>query len=242
VRRAPTPRNSLSNRSGRRPVQRLFEPSALSLTASLPVSMVRSGVEPEDSRRTTAWFSVTHAFEAVLLVHALAEHARGARNTALALVVACAFVKASMAYVYGLLLLALFGREIWRKTRRVYSGLATRARTRCGNWIALRGGAAGLLWCTRFACRADPKRGQKDYALMNYGFFRGVGRNFWARQGATLNYYLGRFAGSWLVCTALLVTANVTALIRASSRHAGDALDTRREILAAAYVSRYWRP
>ena len=46
-----------------------------------------------------------HVFEPALLVHGLAEQARGRRGTALAFATAACFVKPSLGYVYGLVLL-----------------------------------------------------------------------------------------------------------------------------------------
>ena len=61
-----------------------------------------------------SYINFAHAIEAVLLTHALAEQTRGSRANALALVSAAVFAKASMGYVYGLLLIVLIARDLSR--------------------------------------------------------------------------------------------------------------------------------
>ena len=60
-----------------------------------------------------SYINLTHAIEATLICHALAEHALGRRSRALALLTACLFVKPAMAYIYGLLLVLLIIRDAW---------------------------------------------------------------------------------------------------------------------------------
>ena len=58
---------------------------------------------------------LVQALEPALLVHALAEQARGRRDRALALVTAAAFVKPSMSYLFGLYLLVAIALTIDRR-------------------------------------------------------------------------------------------------------------------------------
>ena len=58
-----------------------------------------------------SYINLAHALEAILICHALAEHASGRRPRALALLTAALFMKPVMAYLYGLLLIILIARS-----------------------------------------------------------------------------------------------------------------------------------
>lgn len=60
-----------------------------------------------------SYVNLSHALEAVLICHALAQHANGRRTSALELATACLFVKPTMAYVYGLLLVVIIAYRAW---------------------------------------------------------------------------------------------------------------------------------
>ncbi len=187
------------------------------------------------------YLNVTHALEAALLVHALAAQARGARSRALALVVVSAFVKASMAYVYGLLLLLQLAGSM--RSRYLHGTLSNWWRELSPAMIVGSSCLIGL--SARFGPRPllatqIPTAGRHAYAIMNYGFFCGIGRNFWHPPGAGINYYLGRFAGAWLACSGLLVIANVVSFLRPfASRPAepiGSVVRARREMLLVTLI------
>jgi hypothetical protein len=160
------------------------------------------------------YLNVTHALEAAILVHALAEHARGKLRSALVLVTVCAFVKPTMAYVYGVVLVVLIVRGLWRRSdstlidwrRELGPAVLTGAAL-----LALLVAVFGLhsLLAIQF-----PAGGRRSYELMGYGFFHGRGRDFWRPSGANLNYYLGTFVGVWLFTTGLLVVGGVFAAVR----------------------------
>ncbi len=163
------------------------------------------------------YFNVTHAVEMVLLVHALAEHARGRHSVALSLVTACAFVKPSMAYVYGLVLFLLLVR------------LQLQKRSSLVSWLRAMGAPAltGLCIASVLLCIYGvaamikvqfPSGSRQTYELIGYGFFNGTGRDFWRPPGARPKFYLGTFAGVWLTMTGLLVVGAVVALWRAVTR------------------------
>lgn len=163
------------------------------------------------------YLNLTHAFEAALLVNALAEHTRGRRGIALALVTICAFVKPSMAYVYGAILLALTVADL------------VRSRAPLEGWrrvlgpAVVTGVALAVLLVASFGLEAlfnvqFPIKGAASYKYVNYGFFHGVGRNFWNPPGVRLTYYLGTPAGLWIAATLVLIIGGMTVAWRGLRR------------------------
>src|SRR5215468_3624728 len=61
------------------------------------------------------YLALTHPMEAALLIHALADLADGRRARALALTSACVFVKPSLAFALGLVLLISLAWRLWRE-------------------------------------------------------------------------------------------------------------------------------
>ncbi|MBA3968904.1 MAG: hypothetical protein H0X52_02265 [Gemmatimonadetes bacterium] len=165
------------------------------------------------------YLNLTHAFEAALLVNALAEHARGRRGVALALLTICAFVKPSMAYIYGATLLALIVFDLARDG----SSLDRWRRTLGPAMVT--GVVLAVLLAAYFGVEAllhvqFPIKGAASYRYVNYGFFA-EGRNFWNPADASLNYYLGTPAGLWIVATLVLVAGGAVAA-RKGLRQDGD--------------------
>jgi len=148
---------------------------------------------------------LVHALEPALLVNALALQARGRRGGALALATACLFVKPSMAYIYGLVLLAAIfadgGRRCWR-------ALAPAAAL----GLALAAGLAALYGVGPLLRTLAPGAGAEVYRQGGYGFFRGAGRAFWLIPGGGLRDYFRYEVGSWLIGTAALAAAGVFTL------------------------------
>jgi hypothetical protein len=60
----------------------------------------------------------------------------------------------------------------------------------------------------------DPSGGIAVYRANHFGFFSGIGRDFWRPPGARLNYYLGTFTGFWLAGSVILIAGSVTLLAR----------------------------
>jgi len=164
--------------------------------------------------------NLTHGMEAALLCHALAEHARGRRGAALALLTACAFVKPTMAYVYGFLLAAFLARDLWR-----------RRPARPADWVrgfapaAIVGVALGGLLVAVFGIGPVreiqvPARGGLSYKIMQYGFFHGRGGDFLRVPNVRLGYYLGTFAGFWVAVTLAVIAGGLAASWRLATTRA----------------------
>jgi len=146
--------------------------------------------------------ALAHVLERALLVHALAEQARGRRGAALGLVTAAAFVKPSMSFVYGLALLLAIGLAArGRGPRRWPRALAPAALT--GAVLALVLGAA--YGARPLANSLTPGAGIEVYRQGHYGFFHGTGRDFWYRPGVGLAGYLRFEVGTWLAGSGCLV-------------------------------------
>lgn len=114
-----------------------------------------------------AYLTLTHPLEAMLILLALAEQAEGKKPRALALMTVCLFVKPSMAYVYGLVLLVLI---VWERRARMRDVLRD---------IAPAGMVLGALMATlalRFGWMPVfrtllPLTGARTYAATGFGFF-----------------------------------------------------------------------
>jgi hypothetical protein len=154
---------------------------------------------------------LVQALEPALLVHALAEQARGRRDRALALVTAAAFVKPSMAYVFGLWLLVAIGATIDRTDRAAWlRALGPAAVT--GTTLAV---ILGSVYGARPLIHSlIPAAGLDVYRESHYGFFRGSGRDFWYRPGAGLRGYLRYEIGYWLAGTFVLIGGGLESLRR----------------------------
>jgi hypothetical protein len=154
----------------------------------------------------TIYLNPTHPLESALLLHALAEQARGRSRRALALATICLFVKASMAYVYGLLLTLGLLRDWWceQRTPRGFIarfGPAALVLTLCASALTLAFGLPAVL------TTALPIAGMGSYANAGFGFFTERGRLFWAPPGASWKHYVLGPAGPWLLASLLLLGA-----------------------------------
>ena len=156
---------------------------------------------------------LAYALEATLLIHALAEHARGRRGVALALLTACCLTKPSMAYIYGLLLLVLAVRDVaargWdrRDLVRVVAPPAATGAILAAVLVAVFG-------LTSLARTVLPLTGGAIYRYYHFGFFRGIGRAFWQPPGARWTYYVGTVAGFWIAGSLALIAGGLESLRR----------------------------
>ncbi|MHB1557180.1 MAG: hypothetical protein ACYC61_06855 [Isosphaeraceae bacterium] len=160
------------------------------------------------------YINLAHAAEAALIALALADHAAGRRSRALAILTACLFVKPTMAYVYGFLLVVLILRSAG------FRGLIR---------AALPAAAVGLVLLAALIARFGPQsvvhsllplRGAAAYKSVHYGFFFGVGRTFWLPDGVRPRHYIFTPAGHYLVGSVLLVAAAVASAWKLARRPA----------------------
>ena len=162
----------------------------------------------------TSTFVLVHVLEQALLINALAFQARGKRGISLALATACLFVKPSMAYLYGLMLIVVIAR---------------RTDLRYGRRVLVPAVITGLvLGCTLAAIfglvplftTLTPGAGIEVYRQSRHGFFNGVGKEFWFIPGGGLRDYFRYEVGSWMVGTFLLTTGGLLALVRVAQHRA----------------------
>ncbi|MGE3820872.1 MAG: hypothetical protein AB7I30_15775, partial [Isosphaeraceae bacterium] len=162
--------------------------------------------------------ALVQAVEPVLLVHALACQAKGRRPEALAIATVLLFVKPSMAYVYGFLIIIsqAFDRPPrWRRALwpSLVAGGALTA------WLGWRFGPGPLvttLW---------PGAGMEVYRENHYGFFFGEGRSFWWIPNGTLRDYLRYEVGAWIAGTAVLTAGGAASLDRLIRSKDGSTVD-----------------
>lgn len=170
----------------------------------------------------TFYLNQTHVMEAALLVHAIAFQARGRRTTALALLTACLFVKPSLAYVYGLLLVSRIVLDHWVAVQSAESDrpsipIPWWRDAWTALWPAALGGLilaiwlgltfGGLpLWQTLLPLQAGA-----SYRAAHFGFFFGVGRAFWVRPWPE---YFNTIAGFWLAATLVMAAMAVATVVR----------------------------
>ena len=163
------------------------------------------------------YIGLVQSLEQALLVNALAEQARGRRGTALALLTACCFVKPSLAVVQGFAVVIAIAVNLRRAKRSAYIstlGPAVFTAVISASLLAATFGYVPL-------CRTIlPQTGMAVYQLAGFGFFRGIGRNFWALPHAGLRDYFRYELGFWMLGTAFLMLgalAGVWRLARAKS-------------------------
>lgn len=161
----------------------------------------------------TSTFVLVHVLEQALLINALAFQARGRRGISLALATACLFVKPSMAYLYGLLLLITIATVEPRSWRRLLLPSVITG-------VILGALLAAVYGIVPVLTTLTPGAGMEVYRQSKHGFFRGVGREFWYIPGGGLRDYFRYEVGSWLVGTFLLVVGGAFAMARVIRRRA----------------------
>lgn len=158
-----------------------------------------------------------HAIEAALLVNALALQVRGRYAAALALVTVAVFIKPGLAYFHGLAIVLLILRGVgptsWKERLRSMIPAAV-VLVVIATGLALRFGTGPLLE-TQF-----PFRVLQTYQDDNYGFFTGVGSEFWKPIGNPITRYILFPAGFWLVASGWLVVGAILRLRRLREPHA----------------------
>ncbi len=175
-----------------------------------------------------SYITLVQTLEQALLINALAEQARGRRETALALLTACCFVKPSLAFVQGLAVviavIATSSGGIRPTVRSFVPALVTAV-------------VLALVLIVSFgvvplAKTLLPFTGMAVYRISNYGFFRGVGREFWALPGAGVRDYFRYEVGFWLLGTALILWGSLAAIRRLARGDSPTDRSVRDEIIA----------
>ncbi|MGC8553592.1 MAG: hypothetical protein ACP5O7_12115 [Phycisphaerae bacterium] len=170
----------------------LSKPALWFLFAALPVAVM------------PCYLTLTHPLEAMLLLWAIAEQACGRRERALALCTACLFVKPSMAYVYGLLLI-IWTLADWSRHERNLAGLWRRTAPAIITGVLM---AAAMIW--RFGIRSllltiIPITGMRTYSDTHFGFFSASGLRFWWPAHHSWLYFADTPAGIWLLMSEILL-------------------------------------
>ena len=164
------------------------------------------------------YIGTAQTLEQTLLVNALAEQARGRRGTALALLTACCFVKPSLAVVQGLAVVIAVAVNLRRAERSASIYALGPAVLTAALIASLLAAAFGYVPLSRTIL---PRTGMAIYRINGFGFFQGIGRNFWALPHASLRDYFRYELGFWMLGTAFLMAgalAGVWRLVRAKSR------------------------
>ena len=152
-----------------------------------------------------------HAIEQALLIHALAEQARGRRGTALALLTACCFVKPSLAFAQGLVVLIAVVAAGFR------AGRSAMVRPIVASIVTA--GLVALVLSASFGPSSmmktlSPTTGAAIYRTGHYGFFFGEGRKFWDLPGAGFRDYFRYELGFWALGTVFLLVGGILAARR----------------------------
>jgi hypothetical protein len=197
-------------------------------------------------------YTVTYALEAALLSNALAEQAAQRRSTALALTTAACFVKPSMAYFYGFVLVVLAVQDARRGERGSFA-IDWRMLMRTFAPAAVTGCALILIFAATYGpsvlvTTLLPGAGMNAYRFQGMGFFRGAGRAFWYQPRFGLPFYIFTVSGWWLAGTLWLVVAGLRGgwkLLVASDGHhprgrAVDELVLTCAILQVAFITLFF--
>ena len=186
---------------------RLSRPALWFLFLALPVAIM------------PCYLTLTHPLEALLLLWAIAEQASGRRERALAICTACLFVKPSMAYVYGLLLVIWTFWDWFRSTRSI-AELLRRIAPAIMVGLLMAGAMIWRFGLTSLLLTIVPITGLRTYDDTHFGFFSGSGLRFWSPLVHSWYYYLVTPAGIWIVMSVILL---LVVLFRGlGKRHTGE--------------------
>lgn len=185
----------------------------------------------------SGFLRLSHGIEPVFILHALAYQAQGSRRRALALAAACLFVKPSMAYFLGLVLLAFIVlaalRGSARPIRAIVAGICPAALVvvAIGAILVAAFGPAPVVGTM------NPSVGAAWYRAQGFGFFNGAGRSFLASIGAPWLYYFANVAGVWIAYTIVLVVAALTVVRKPLAEVATiDGTDRTPEVILTCAV------
>jgi len=152
--------------------------------------------------------NLAHCTEAVILAHALAAQVRGSYRNALALATIAVFVKPSMGYVFGGVLLLLKALELRREGGTVRDFIA----------IIIPSGVIfavlSVMLISAYGARSFlftivPIEGVTLYRAVHFGLIHGPGRYLWNPGERPLPLYFIDIPAFWMASTVYLVTAGI---------------------------------
>ena len=179
------------------------------IAANLKLNMAGSAIVLLTAPITipSSLLNFAHAIEPTFLIHILADVSGGHRRRALALTMACVFVKPSMAYFVGFCLLGLLVVKPSRKPRRILYDLIADLYPAALVGICFAVLLSVTFGPTTFLRSVVPAEGANLYREQGFGFFNGAGRSFLMPRGAPWSYYLANIAGIWILYSAGLIVA-----------------------------------
>jgi len=155
----------------------------------------------------SSFLNLAHGIEPAFLLHALAYQVGGDRRRALAFGTACVFVKPSMAYFLGLVLLVFIVSDCLRNRARLLRTFFAEAYPAVLVGIGIATILAAVFGWALLVRTLIPSEGRAMYRALGFGIFNGAGRSFLAPYDAPWSYYLANTAGPWIVYTIILVMA-----------------------------------
>jgi MFS family permease len=175
--------------------------------------------------------NLAHCIEAVILAHALAAQARGSYRNALALATTAVFVKPSMGYIFGAVLLVLMALEIRRNRGGMRDFIAAAFPS------AVIFGAASVVLIGVYGARSFlftivPIEGVSLYRAVNFGL-ASSGRYLWDPLARPIPMFFIDISGFWIASTAYLIVA---AILQAWSWMRGEELSRAGEVIITSAV------
>jgi hypothetical protein len=152
--------------------------------------------------------NLAHCLEAVILSHALAEQVRGSNRNALALATIAVFVKPSMGYVFGGVLLLLNALELYREGRAVRDLIAIVIPSAV-IFVILSVVLTSAYGVRSFLFTIVPIEGVTNYRALHFGLIHGPGRYLWNPGERPLPLYFLDIPAFWMVSTICLVIAGI---------------------------------
>jgi hypothetical protein len=152
--------------------------------------------------------NLAHCIEAVILAHALAAQVRGSYRNSLALATIAVFVKPSMGYVFGGVLLLLKALELRRDggTVRDFIAIITPSAI---IFAVLTVVLISVYGAQSFLFTIVPIEGVTLYRAVHFGLVHGPGRYLWNPEERPLPLYFIEIPAFWMASTVYLVTAGI---------------------------------
>lgn len=163
----------------------------------------------------SSFLNLTHGIEPIFIIYALADQAAGNRRRALALATFCVFVKPSMAFFLGFVLLVFILVEAARARGQFLLDVLH------DTWpAALSGLCAALAIALAFGWPSlvrslFPFEGAAEYRAQGFGLFNEAGRPFLFPVGVPWTYYLVNVAGPWALYTITLIAGSLVVITKA---------------------------